>query len=67
MPPKSTTPVANLGSVSVSVNFATATTGVVDTGGKFATGDNDTGGKFATGLKIMGTISDYVPLKGAQV
>ncbi len=28
-------------------NFATGTTGVVDTGGKFATSVNDTGGKFA--------------------
>jgi hypothetical protein len=40
-PPVSTTPVAN---------FATSSSGVVDTGGKFATGVNDTGGKFATGV-----------------
>jgi hypothetical protein len=38
-PPVSTTPAPN---------FATGTTGVVDTGGKFATGVNDTGGKWDT-------------------
>jgi hypothetical protein len=40
-PPVSTTPAEN---------FATGTTGVVDTGGKFATGVNDIGGKFASGV-----------------
>ncbi len=59
----SVVPVANLPSVSTTpaVNFATTTTGVVDTGGKFATGDNDTGGKFATGVEIIGTLSE-IPL-----
>ncbi len=59
-PPVSTTPVAN---------FATSSTCVVYTAGKFATGVNDTGGKFAAGFndancrrfrhrwQIMGTIS----------
>jgi hypothetical protein len=37
LPPVSTT---------LAANFATGTTGVVDTSGKFATGVNDTGGKF---------------------
>jgi hypothetical protein len=42
----STTPVAALPPVSMTlaVYFATSTSGVVDTGGKFATGVNDTGG-----------------------
>jgi hypothetical protein len=39
----STTPVAN---------FATSSSCVVDTGGKFATGVNETGGKFAAGGKL---------------
>jgi hypothetical protein len=30
--------------------FATSTTGVVDSGGKFATGVNDTDSKFAIGI-----------------
>jgi hypothetical protein len=45
LPPILTTSVAN---------FATGTTGVADTGGKFATGVNDTGGNQS---QIMGTIS----------
>jgi hypothetical protein len=45
LPPVSTTPAAN---------FATNTTGVVDTGGNFATGVNDTGSKFATGVDDTG-------------
>jgi hypothetical protein len=42
----STTPVAKLPSVSVTpaANFATGTTGVVDTCGKFASSVNDTSG-----------------------
>jgi hypothetical protein len=36
-------------------NFATSTTGVVDTGDKFATGVNNMGGKFVAN---NGTISD---------
>ncbi len=35
-------------------NFAIGTTGVVDTGGKFATIVNDTGGKFAAGVSDTG-------------
>jgi hypothetical protein len=35
-------------------NFATSTTGVVDTGGKFATCVNDTGGKFAASVNDAG-------------
>jgi hypothetical protein len=31
-------------------NFATGTTGVVDTSGKFSTGVKDNAGKFATGV-----------------
>jgi hypothetical protein len=44
-PPVSTTPAAN---------FETGITGVVDTGGKFATSVNDTSGKFATGVNDTG-------------
>ncbi len=40
------------------------TTGINDTGGKFATGINNAGGKFATGvIDIMGTISGCSYLK----
>ncbi len=51
--------------MTLAVNFASGTTGVVDTGGKFATsannigeksGINNTGGKFAT-------VSDELHLK----
>jgi hypothetical protein len=61
-PPVSTKPAANLPPVSTTPteNLATGTTGVIDTGGKFATdvndrrqiatGINDTGGKFATSV-----------------
>jgi hypothetical protein len=45
MPRVSTTPAAN---------FASSFTGVVDTGGKFATDVNDTGGKFAAGVNNTG-------------
>jgi hypothetical protein len=45
LPQVSTTPAAN---------FATSFTGVVDTGGKFATGVNNTGGKFAAGVNDTG-------------
>ncbi len=39
---------APLISMTLAVNFATATATVVDTGGKFAVGFNDTGGKLHT-------------------
>jgi hypothetical protein len=47
---------ANLPPVSIipAVNFATSTTSVVDTGGKFATAVNNTGSKFATGVNDAG-------------
>jgi hypothetical protein len=35
-------------------NFATSSTGIVDTGCKLATGVNDTGSKFATGINDTG-------------
>jgi hypothetical protein len=49
-PRVSTTPVASLSPVSTSlaVNFPTGTAGVVDTSVKFTTGVYDTGRKFAT-------------------
>ncbi len=37
-------------SMSLSVNFATSTVFVVDTGGKFATSVNETGSKFSAGV-----------------
>jgi hypothetical protein len=62
----STTPVANLPRVSITLEancrryqrhrktFATSSPCVVDIGGKFATGVNDTGGKFAAGVNDAG-------------
>ncbi len=44
-------------------NFATGTTGVVETGGKFATGVDDTGGKFGTGVNNTG---GKLPLASAK-
>ncbi len=45
---------AHLWSTTPAANFATGKTGVVDTGGKFATGANDTGFKFAAGVNEPG-------------
>jgi hypothetical protein len=57
----STTQVAHLPHVSATpaAIFATGTTGVIDTGGKFATSVNDTCGKFAASTNDTGSkISD---------
>jgi hypothetical protein len=42
-------------------NYAKATTGVVDTGGKFATSVNDTGGKIATVVNNTGVRKNMKP------
>jgi hypothetical protein len=51
--------------MTLAVNFASGTTGVVDTGGKYATSVNDNGGKSGinnTGGKFA-TVSDELTLK----
>jgi hypothetical protein len=54
LPPVSTTP---------ATNFAASFTGVVDTGGKFATGVNDAGGKFAAGVNNTGGNGNNIRLQ----
>jgi hypothetical protein len=56
LPPVSTTPVADLPPVSTAAYLATGTTGVVDTGGKFATGVNYTCGKYWEHYKAADTL-----------